>query len=212
LPRPPNPQLEEQILTAARKLWKKGGENALTMRAVAKAAGTNTPAVYRRFRDRNDLLRELLQRIRLEIAAVLRAAKTPEEATERYVDYGLSHPHEYELFYQHEYELFYSTRSVREGARNEVGRPAREAMRQKLAEKFGGNPEDYKRLNSSLWMLAHGATMLMIAKTILPEDVGEARAVLSASVAALLASPDLRGGGEDGNAANLPGPRKIANQ
>jgi AcrR family transcriptional regulator len=174
-------------------LWKKGGKNALTMRAVAKAAGTNTPAVYRRFRDRNDLLRELLQRIRLEIADVLRTAKTPEEATERYVDYGLSHPHEYELFYQHEYELFYSARSVRAGARNEVGRPAREAMRQKLAEKFGGDPEGYKRLNSSLWMLAHGATMLMIAKTILPEDVVEARAVLSASVAALLANRDLRG-------------------
>ncbi|MFZ0317545.1 MAG: TetR/AcrR family transcriptional regulator [Candidatus Sulfotelmatobacter sp.] len=191
MPRPPNPELEEQILRAARKLWKKGGENALTMRAVAKAAGTNTPAVYRRFRDRNDLLRELLQRIRLEIAAVLREAKTPEEASERYVDYGLSHPHEYELFYQHEYELFYSARSVRAGARNEVGRPAREAMRQKLAEKLGGNPDEYKRLNTSLWMLAHGVTMLIIAKTILPEDVEEARAVFTSSVAALLAGPQL---------------------
>ena len=50
MPRPPDPDLEERILKAARKLWKKGGENALTMRAVAKAAGTkNTPAVYRRF-------------------------------------------------------------------------------------------------------------------------------------------------------------------
>lgn len=191
MPRLPNPDLEEQILKAARKLWKKGGTGALTMRAVAKAAGTNTPAVYRRFRDRDDLLRALLQRIRLEIAAALRGAKTPEEASERYVDYGLSHPHEYELFYQHEYELFYSARSVRGGAKNEVGRPGREAMRQKLAEKFGGDPDDYKRLNSSLWMLAHGATMLMIAKTILPEDVEEARAVFTSSVAALLARPDL---------------------
>jgi len=39
VPRPPNPDLEEQILKAARKLWKKGGGNALTMRAVAEAAG-----------------------------------------------------------------------------------------------------------------------------------------------------------------------------
>ena len=76
--RHPNPDLEEQILNAARKLWKKGGASALTMRAVAKAAATNTPAVYRRFRDREDILRALLQSIRLEFAAVLRAARSPE--------------------------------------------------------------------------------------------------------------------------------------
>src|SRR5580704_7186426 len=55
LPRRLAPELEGKILDAAQKLWKKGGEKALTMRAVAKAAGTNTPSVYRRFRDRNDI-------------------------------------------------------------------------------------------------------------------------------------------------------------
>jgi AcrR family transcriptional regulator len=191
VPRHPNPGLEERILKAARKLWKKGGERSLTMRAVAEAAGTNTPAVYRRFRDREDILRALLQIIRLEFAAELRAARSPEEACQRYLDYGLSHPHEYELFYQHEYELFYSARSVRAGARNLVGRPARDTMQQKLADKLGGTPEDYARLTTSLWMLCHGAAMLMIAKSILPEDMGEARAILTASVAALLERPEL---------------------
>ena len=191
MPRPPNPDLEEQILKAARKLWKKGGESALTMRAVAAEAGTNTPAVYRRFRDREDILRALLQRIRLEFAAALRAARSPEEACERYLDYGLSHPHEYELFYQHEYELFYSAHSIRTGAKNVVGRPTRDTMRQKLAERFGGKPEDHKRLTTALWMLSHGVAMLMIAKTILPEDVKESRAIFRASVEALLRTPDL---------------------
>jgi AcrR family transcriptional regulator len=191
VPRRPNPDLEERILKAARKLWKKGGENALTMRAVAEAAGTNTPAVYRRFRDREAILRALLQSIRLEFAAVLRAAASPEDACERYLNYGLSHPHEYELFYQHEYELFYSAHSIRTGAKNTVGRPARDTMRQKLAEKFGGAPEDYVRLTTSLWMLCHGAAMLIIAKTILPQDAEEARTIFTASVAALLKSPHL---------------------
>ncbi len=190
MPRPSNPDLEEQILKAARKLWKKGGESALTMRAVAEAAGTNTPAVYRRFRDREDILRALLQCIRLEFAAVLRAAPSPEDACERYVDYGLSHPHEYELFYRHEYELFYSAHSIRAGAKNTVGRPARDTMRQKLAEKFGGAPEDHVRLTTALWMLSHGAAMLMIAKTILPKDAEETRAIFTASVAALLENHD----------------------
>jgi AcrR family transcriptional regulator len=191
VPRPPNPDLEEQILKAARKLWKKGGERALTMRAVAKEAGTNTPAVYRRFRDREDILRALLQRIRQEFATALRAAQSPEEACERYLDYGLSHAHEYELFYQHEYELFYSAHSIRAGAKNVMGRPTRDTMRQKLAEKFGGKPEDYVRLTTALWMLSHGVAMLMIGKAILPEDVKESRAIFRASVAALLRKPHL---------------------
>ncbi|MGB6477386.1 MAG: helix-turn-helix domain-containing protein, partial [Candidatus Sulfotelmatobacter sp.] len=105
MPRHPDPDLEGRILAAASKLWAKGGEEALTMRAVAKAAGTNTPALYRRFKDRKDILRALVQRMRAEITAIAEASRTPEEICERYVDYGLSHPHEYELFYQHEYEL-----------------------------------------------------------------------------------------------------------
>lgn len=186
MPRPANPDLEDQILKAARALWKKGGAAALTMRAVAKEAGTNTPAVYRRFRDRNDILRALVQRVRLEFAELMRAAESPEDACEKYVDYGLSHPHEYELFYQHEYELFYSPQSIRAGARNDLGRPAREYMRQKLAERFGGKPADYARLTISLWMLAHGVTMLLIDKTILPKEAAEAREIYTSSVAALL--------------------------
>ncbi|MGA9510770.1 MAG: TetR/AcrR family transcriptional regulator [Candidatus Sulfotelmatobacter sp.] len=190
MPRLPDPDLEERILKAARKLWKKGGENGLTMRAVAKAAGTNTPAIYRRFRDREDILRALLQRIRLEFGALMEGAASAEDACECYLDYALSHPHEYELFYQHEYELFYSGRAIRAGARNLMGRPARNAMKKKLAERFGGAPEDHAHLTISLWMLGHGAAMLMIAKTILPEDADQARAVFTASVRALLAKPN----------------------
>lgn len=186
MPRPPNPDLEERILKAARKLWKKAGEDGLTMRAVAEAAGTNTPAVYRRFRDRKDILRALLQCIRLEFGTLMEAASSAEDACERYLDYALAHPHEYELFYQHEYELFYSGHAIRSGKRNLIGRPARDAMGKKLAAQLGGSPEDHDHLSTSLWMLAHGAAMLMIAKTILPQDMDEARAVFTASVTGLL--------------------------
>ncbi len=136
MPRRPDPDLEGKILDAAQKLWRKGGEKALTMRAVAKAAGTNTPSVYRRFRDRDDILRALLQRIRLEVAAVLESVFSPEEGCERYLDYALSHAHEYELFFQKEYELFHSARSRRTGVKT-VGRPGKDAMKRKLAAKFG---------------------------------------------------------------------------
>lgn len=139
MPRRPDPDLEGKILDAAQKLWKKGGEKALTMRTVARAAGTNTPAVYRRFRDRDDILRGLMQRIRMEIAATLDTASSPEEGCERYLEYALSHPREYELFYQHNFELYYSPRAKRGGVKV-VGQPAKDAMRRKLTQKMGDRP------------------------------------------------------------------------
>lgn len=196
MPRRPDPELEGKILNAAQKLWKKGGEKALTMRTVARAAGTNTPAVYRRFRDRNDVLRGLLQRIRWDIAAQMEGISSPEEGCERYLDYALSHPREYELFFQKEYELFYSARSIRAGFRPTV-LPVRDVMRQKVTEKLGGAPDDHERLLLALRMVVHGAAMLLIEKAILPEDAAEARAVLTASVAALLSAADgLESGGK----------------
>jgi len=185
VPRRPDPDLEGEILDAAQKLWKKRGAKGLTMRAVARAAGTNTPSVYRRFRDREDILRALLHRLRLELAAALESGSSPEEACERYLDFALSHPYEYELFYRHEHELFHSARSSRAGVKP-VGQPARDVMRRKLAEKLGGTPADHEGLLTALWMLAHGAAMLLIAKTIPPKDVAAARGLFSETVAALI--------------------------
>jgi AcrR family transcriptional regulator len=190
MPRRPDPRLESAILDAAQELWKKGGEKALTMRAVARAAGTNTPAVYRRFRDRSDILRGLLSRIRLEIAAELEKGSTAEEACECYLNYAMRHPREYELFYQHNYELNYSARA--RGRRAEaIGRPARDVMTRKLQEKFGPSIDRHERLLMASWMLGHGAAMLLIAKSILPEEAVEAKTVFKTAVKVLLSEPVL---------------------
>lgn len=182
--RPQDPSLENRVLNAAQKLWKKGGEGALTMRAVARAAGTNTPAVYRRFRDREDILRGLLQRIRWDIAALIAGACSPEEGCERYLDYALQHPHEYELLYRHMYDLDRSyhpghTRSA------DVDHPARNAMRQKLKERFGESQDAHEPLLTALWMLTHGAAALLISKAIVPEETKTARQSFAGAVAAL---------------------------
>jgi AcrR family transcriptional regulator len=192
MPRRPDPELEGKILDAAQKLWKKGGERALTMRAVARAARTNTPAVYRRFRDRDDILRGLLDRLRLEIAAALEEASTPEEACECYLKYAITHPREYELFYQHNYELNYSARA--RGRRAEaIGRPARDVMTRMLKDKFGEASDNHARLLMASWMLGHGAAMLLIAKSILPEEQDAAREVFGTAVRVLLSQPILGG-------------------
>ena len=154
------------------------------MRAVAQAAGTNTPAMYRRFQNRDDILRALLQGVRMDFAAAVGGASSPEEACEKGLDYALSHPREYQLFFQKEYELFYSARSSQTA--NKLGRPALEGVKRKLAEKLGGSAADHEKLAWALFMVVHGAAMLLIEKTILPKHTAEARTIFTASVAALL--------------------------
>ncbi len=183
MPRHPDPRLEECILDSAQKLWKKGGERALTMRAVAKAAGTNTPAVYRRFRDRQQILRALLRRLQREIGTVLGPCRSPEEAIERYLEYALSHPHEYALFYAHAYQL---PRPARLGVALREHRPTMALIEDRLAERLGGAPADHTRLSLALWTLAHGTATILISKAIPEEHVDELRSVFTAGVDTLI--------------------------
>ncbi len=105
MPRHPDPDLEDRILNAAQALWKRGGEKSLTMRAVARAAGTNTPAVYRRFKDRRDLLRALLLRTVARLRRRFEAGENLEAMAESYIEEALRLPHEYKLFYTYGHEL-----------------------------------------------------------------------------------------------------------
>jgi len=187
MPRHPDPDLEDRILNAAQVLWKRGGEKSLTMRAVARAAGTNTPAVYRRFKDRHDLVRGLLLRIVSRIRRSLEACETIEEMAEAYVDLALEAPHEYELFYAHGRELSPSRgpgrpRPIRES------RPNFALLEQRLAKRLGGSPEDHTRLALVLWGLMHGNTTLLLSKSIPEGHEAELRSAGRAAVKALLES------------------------
>jgi AcrR family transcriptional regulator len=185
MPRRPDPGVETRILSAARKLWKKGGEKALTMRAVAKAAGTNTPALYRRFQSRQEVLQALLRQVQQDVAEAVRPSRSPEEACERYLEFALSRPHEYELFYDHAYQLPRPSRVSRTVALREH-RPTMALMEAKLAERLGGSPEDHSRLSIALWALAHGTAMILISKSIPPEHAAELRSVFSSAVQTMI--------------------------
>ena len=187
MPRRADPDLQERILNAAQKLWKKGAEKTLTMRAVAKAAGTNTPAVYRRFRKREDILRALLQRIQQDVKDSLRPCRSPEEVCERYLEYALSHTHEYELFYTHAYRLAPTARSGR-GLPLREQRPAMALVEEKLAQRLGGSPTEHTRLSLALWTLAHGTAMILISKAIPENHATELRSVFIAAVKTLINS------------------------
>lgn len=165
MPRRPDPDLEERILEAADVLWKRGGEKSLTMRAVARAARTNTPALYRRFRDRHDLVRALLRRTAARIREHFEKGGSVQGMAEAYVEYALKLPHEYELFYTH-------ARDLSPRHRNGEPEPIRKSrpnfgfLEEQLAAELGGKPEDHTHLGLAIWALLHGTSTMLISHAI----------------------------------------------
>jgi AcrR family transcriptional regulator len=152
LPRQADPQLEQRILDAACRLWSRGGEKALTMRAVAKVAGTTTPTLYERYRDRDDILRALRTQTRVELFSALTRTRSLTRACQRYLEYALEHPHAYEVLF----DGFAEPPSLHEPW------PSFNLMRLRLAQRLGGGPRKHTRLMLALWSLIHGTAMLMI--------------------------------------------------
>lgn len=154
MPRPIDPRLESRILNAARRLWHKNGENALTMRAVAREAGSNTPAVYRRFRNRDELLRALVEAYQKDLFHSLEPAGSLREFAQCYFDFALRRPREYQLLMS---GLL---------ARIRKTRPNMELLLRRCAEWLGGSPRDHEDFALALFCLAHGAVMHVLVANV----------------------------------------------
>jgi AcrR family transcriptional regulator len=152
LPRQADPQLEQRILDAACRLWSRGGGKALTMRGVAKAAGTTTPTLYERYRDREDILRAVRIQTRAELFGALTRTRSLPQACECYLMYAIANPHAYEVLF----DGFAQPPSLHEPW------PSFNLMRMRLAERLEESPRKLTRLMLSLWSLMHGTAMLMI--------------------------------------------------
>jgi len=174
MPRKPEPQLRARILEAALVLFVKGGEKGLSMRTLAKLARTNTPAVYRRFRNREAILRAIAEHFRRNSFAALEQCRSLEEICGVLLDRALSRPREYELFYS---ELI----SKLPGPRANF-----EFTKKRAAEWLGGAPEDHVKLVLALFALIHGTAMLLISGAVMPENQARMRATFTASVPVLL--------------------------
>jgi AcrR family transcriptional regulator len=186
MPRHRDPDLEERTLKAAEALWRRGGEKALTMRAVARAAGTNTPAVYRRFRNRDDLIKGLLQRFAGRARQHLEQGETVEKMAEAYVAYAIKTPNEYFLFYK--YADFMAPRKSRGVVRAiRDSRPSFAFTEQLLAKNFGGKPEEHTDTALILWALLHGTAMLLLSRSIPEGHEAAMREACRAGVRAVMA-------------------------
>ncbi len=174
MPRHVDPAVEERVIHAARKLWTKGGYDSLSMRAVARAARTNTPAIYRRFRNKKDILRAIVERAQRELFAVLEPCTSFKEAAAALLKFALANVHDYEL--------------VTSGLFAKVGgpRPNVEFMKRRAAEWLGGSAEDHSALVLALWALIHGTATLLISRAVTDNYATELRSAFSSSVETLV--------------------------
>lgn len=179
MPRQADPLLEGRILEAARKLFLKGGEKSLSMRSLARLAHTNTPAVYRRFRNRKAILHALLKRYQQELHGALQPCHSPQEACQALLDFALAHPREYQLAYSDWFSRFPDPR------------PNFEYLKRRFAEWLGGSPEERTSLVLGLWAQIHGTAMLLISKAVPEKDQAELRSAFTASVELLVRNASL---------------------
>jgi AcrR family transcriptional regulator len=99
MPRTADPELPHRILKAADALWQSGGEEAVTIRGVAAAAATTTPTVYSYYADREALLTALRALAFARFSAHLQKSRDFKDACARHLEFGASHPRDYELLY-----------------------------------------------------------------------------------------------------------------
>jgi AcrR family transcriptional regulator len=143
--------LEERILKAARRLWRTRGDSGLTLRAVAREAGTTTPTLYKRFRNKEALRFALASRVREELFARLFSCASLEEIYRNYLRFAEENPHEYELL-RVSWGKFFSPGNPR---------PGRVLVLMKMAERFGGEPEDHAHAFRALFLACHGTATLL---------------------------------------------------
>jgi AcrR family transcriptional regulator len=154
MPRLADQHLQERIAKEAHRLWRAKGEKGLTLRAVARAAGTTTTTLYKRFRNREALRYAVAERVYRRLSSVLTSAPTVEEVYRRHLHFAETHPREYQLLFGTVWtEIFGPGRD----------RPIQTWLLAQLTARFGGDPRDYIAVHAALFLTTHGAASMLAA-------------------------------------------------
>jgi len=104
----PRVATKESILTHARELFRAGGADRITMRAVAKRVGVTPMAIYRHFDNWDELLEAVIERGHATFLTYLQRAlaePTPAarlaRAGQEYLNFALEHPRDYAAMFTH---------------------------------------------------------------------------------------------------------------
>jgi len=166
-------RLREEILAAAtRLLIETGDEDAVSIRAIARAVGVTPPAIYLHFADKDELMLAMSEQQFAEFDAGVEAAgrttTDPVESLRRrahaYARFGLDNPEHYRI-------LFMGRVSTRDPARL-PGRAAFDHLVDAVARGVtaGAFPSDLDPFLAAvgLWTAVHGLTSALISMPRFP--------------------------------------------
>jgi AcrR family transcriptional regulator len=177
LPRKLNPAVEPAILKAALALLDQGGLGAITMRDVARRAGTTTPTLYERFDSRESLLWALLAVVQQDIYGRVCSSATIEDVADSLLAYFHDFPGRFDLMNQYWPKMMCTERP----------RPTFDFVTLKLMEQTGCTAPVATETTYSLTALVIGTVVL---RRTAGEDTPVAKALLSNSIKAVRAIRD----------------------
>ena len=166
-------QLREEIVEAGtRLLLSTGDEDAVTIRAVAKAVGVTPPSIYLHFADKNALVLAVCERtfesLDVHIEAAVAGIEDPlEELHARgraYVRFGLDNPEHYRVMFMTRPHVDMPPDQMTSGAFEHHFNAVTRACG------AGALPADTDPLGAALflWFGVHGIASLLIAKPDFP--------------------------------------------
>lgn len=155
-----------KIVAAALRLLEKGGQDAVTMRKVAKAVGISAMAIYHHFPDRDALLEALADAESERISALFdswqmrgSALSRLRKMTESYVDYAFARPRLFALLFlqdrPHMRRFPEDFRGRRSPMINRVADTVAQAMLDGALRKA-----DFWEVAMDLWAFVHGYVAL----------------------------------------------------
>ncbi len=183
--------LRTRIARAAQELFVQGGVEAVSMRKVAEQVGVTAPAIYRHFRDKEELLDEIIRSGLGILEGYLRPAfdaATPEarlvRLIDRYLDFALEQPRYFD------FAFLVPSRTISH-MQDEIARHGMEtfgfALRQVglCMEQGTFKPDDPVQTAILIWAEVHGLVTLFKMKRFGPDE-REFRRVYSGAVERLL--------------------------
>lgn len=164
--------LHDEIVAAATALLaERGGEEAVSIRAIADAVGVTPPSIYLHFADKDELFvavcddrfRELDRLSNLAAAGVADPLERIRRRGEAYIRFGLENPEHYRVLFMGPRHASATTEQMKEWAAFEhLVDDVKSAI---AAGSLGGDPFI---VALGLWATVHGITSLMITMPTFP--------------------------------------------
>jgi AcrR family transcriptional regulator len=106
-------RLRDEIIQAAARLIEAGGQDAVSLRGIARSAGITAPSIYAHFDDLNEVLEALVASTFQALTAYLRRGVKGitdpvarlRAACHAYVAFGQEHPEQYAILFTRNIEL-----------------------------------------------------------------------------------------------------------